>query len=86
MEKGDLAMAGVTHIEESRRSLSQTPEFHFGQARHQMYKPEVQRRLQKSKESPLVPSTQRAVKIQCEWENTRRFTGGQQKGRPMLKQ
>lgn len=64
MEKGDLAMAGVTHIEESRRSLSQTLEFHFGQARHQMYKPEVQRRLQKSKESPQVPSTQRAVKIQ----------------------
>lgn len=76
METGDLAMAGVTHIEECRRSLSQTPKFHFGQARHQMYKPEVQRRLQKSKESPQVPSTQRAVKIQV-W--VREHTGIQGK-------
>lgn len=86
MEKGDLAKAGVTHIEESRRRLSQTPKFHFGQARHQMYKPEVQRRLQKSKESPQVPSTQRAVKTQVWVREHRGLKGRQQKGRPMLTQ
>lgn len=63
MEKGDLAMAGVTHRGKQEKPISNT-RVPFGQARHQMEKPEVQRRLQKNKESPQVPSTQRAVKTQ----------------------
>lgn len=41
------------------------------------------RRARKALKSPAHREQSRS---KCEWENTRRFKGRQQKGRPMLKQ